>query len=95
MVIIIVVSSSRPPHSGRVPVNPQGPPRRGDEMEDSCYELRCADVGYKCNYVGVARTKDELMEIAGKHSADFHHKTEFTDAEMAEINNAIRHNEHC
>lgn len=64
-------------------------------MEHTCYELSCRDVGYKCNYVGVARTKEELMEIASKHTADFHNKTEFTDAEMAEINNAIKYNQHC
>jgi predicted small metal-binding protein len=64
-------------------------------MEHNCYELRCADVGYKCSYVGKAHTKEDLMKEAAEHTAEVHHKTEFTDEEMAAINAAIRHPDEC
>lgn len=71
------------------------PTARGDKMEHNCYELRCADVGYKCNYVGRSDNLDQLMEEATKHTAEVHHKTEFSDEEMAAINDAIRHPDEC
>jgi predicted small metal-binding protein len=64
-------------------------------MKQECYELRCADVGYKCNYVGKAHNLEELMEEAAQHTAEVHHKTEFSDEEMAAINAAIRHPDEC
>ncbi len=64
-------------------------------MEHECYELRCADVGYKCSYVGKAHTMDELMKEAAEHTAQVHDKTEFSDQEMADIKAAIRYPDDC
>lgn len=64
-------------------------------MEHNCYELKCADLGYKCNYVGRSDDLDKLMEEAAKHSADVHQKFEFSDDEMTAIHAAISHPDEC
>ena len=64
-------------------------------MENDCYELRCSDVGLKCDYVAKARTMDELFEKATKHSADVHNITEYSDAEMVVIKAAVKHDQEC
>lgn len=64
-------------------------------MEHNCYELRCSDVGLKCDYVAKGHTMDELMEKANKHSAEVHHKTEYSDEEMKGIEAAIKYDQEC
>jgi predicted small metal-binding protein len=65
-------------------------------MEHDCYELRCSDVGFaNCPYVAKSRSMDELMNEAGKHSAEVHNITEYSDSEMKDIKAAIRHDQEC
>ncbi len=64
-------------------------------MEHDCYELKCSDVGYKCDYVAKAHTEKELFEMAGKHTAEVHNITEYSDAEMEVIKAAVKYDPEC
>lgn len=64
-------------------------------MEHNCYELRCIDVGLKCDYVAKAQTKDELFAQATKHSAEVHGITEYSDEEMKGIEAAVKYDREC
>jgi predicted small metal-binding protein len=52
--------------------------------------LRCRDTGMDCSWEGRAESVDSLMKLAAKHAAEVHHKTDFTDEEMAGFKAAIR-----
>ncbi len=64
-------------------------------MEHDCYELRCSDVGFKCDYVAKAHSEKELMEIAGKHSAEVHDIHDYSEAEMKVIKAAVKYEREC
>jgi predicted small metal-binding protein len=64
-------------------------------MENDCYELRCSDVGLKCDFVAKGHTLDEMMDKANRHSAEVHNKTEYSDEEMEGIRAAIKHHQEC
>jgi predicted small metal-binding protein len=64
-------------------------------MKNDCYELRCSDVGLKCDYVVKAHTMDELMDKANKHTAEVHGITEYSEEEMKGIRAAIKHDQEC
>jgi predicted small metal-binding protein len=64
-------------------------------MKDGCYELRCSDLGLKCDYVAKGLTMDELMEDASRHTREVHDKTSYTDEEMVGIKAAITHHHDC
>ncbi len=64
-------------------------------MENDCYELRCSDVGLKCDYVAKAHSEEELMEKAGKHSAEVHGISDYSDAEMKVIKAAVKYEKEC
>jgi predicted small metal-binding protein len=64
-------------------------------MEHDCYELRCKDTGIQCDYVAKARTMDELMADASKHTAEVHGIAKYTDEKMESFAALIRHNQEC
>ncbi len=63
--------------------------RREEEMI-AMKVLRCRDTGIDCGWEGRAETEKELLEKAGRHAADVHHQTTFSDEEIAAVKAAIR-----
>lgn len=64
-------------------------------MENECYELRCRDVGLKCDFVAKGHTMDELMDKANKHTKEVHNITKYSDEEMKDIMAAVKHHQEC
>jgi predicted small metal-binding protein len=49
----------------------------------------------QCDYVAKARTMDDLMSDATKHTADVHGIAKYTDEKMATFEALIRHDQEC
>ncbi|MHA2232621.1 MAG: DUF1059 domain-containing protein [Candidatus Hodarchaeales archaeon] len=43
------------------------------------YTFACRDAGVDCDFVGKGDTKEELLQVAGKHAKEVH---AYTDAQL-------------
>ncbi|HVP66946.1 MAG TPA: DUF1059 domain-containing protein [Anaeromyxobacteraceae bacterium] len=53
-------------------------------------ELRCADLGMKCDFVAKATTEDEVLAKAATHAQRVHHMSKIEGPMMERVKAAIR-----
>jgi predicted small metal-binding protein len=53
-------------------------------------EMRCADLGMKCDWVGKGSTEEEVLKAAAAHAAKVHNLTKIDEPMMAKVKAAIR-----
>jgi len=53
-------------------------------------ELRCADLGMKCDFVAKAGTDDEVLRQAAAHAERVHHMSRIEGPMMDKVKAAIR-----
>lgn len=53
-------------------------------------EIRCADLGFRCDTVAKADTEEALMRIVADHAASEHGLTVLTDEVVSKVRAAIR-----
>ena len=53
-------------------------------------EIRCADVGFRCDVVVDADTEEELLKIVAAHAKSEHGVTDLTEEVVGKVRAAIR-----
>jgi predicted small metal-binding protein len=53
-------------------------------------EIRCADLGMKCNWVGKGSTEEEVLKTAATHAATAHQMAKIDEPMMAKMKAIIR-----
>jgi len=53
-------------------------------------EMRCADLGMKCDWVGKGASEEEVIKAAAAHAAKAHNLTKIDEPMMAKVKAAIR-----
>jgi len=52
-------------------------------------EMRCADLGMKCDWVGKGATDDEVIKAAAAHAAKAHNLTKIEEPMLTKVRAAI------
>jgi predicted small metal-binding protein len=52
-------------------------------------ELRCADLGMKCDWSVKATTDEEVMKKAAAHAAQAHHMAKIEEPMLSQVKKAI------
>jgi predicted small metal-binding protein len=52
-------------------------------------ELRCADLGMKCDWSVKASTDDEVLKKAATHAAEAHHMAKIEEPMLSQVRKAI------
>ena len=52
-------------------------------------ELRCADLGMKCDWSGKAGTDDEVLKKAAEHAAKAHQMAKIDEPMLSQVKKAI------
>jgi predicted small metal-binding protein len=52
-------------------------------------ELRCADLGMKCDWSVKANTDEEVLQKASAHAAQAHHMTKIEEPLLSQVKKAI------
>jgi len=53
-------------------------------------EMRCADLGMTCDWVGKGSTEEEVLKAAAAHAAKAHNLVKIDEPMMAKVKAAIR-----
>ena len=53
-------------------------------------EIRCADLGFRCDAVARADSEEELLKIVAVHAQSDHGIEEFTQGVVTKVRSAIR-----